>query len=98
MRVSIPFEARFLTAAIVPPDEAVAKSARIPWERGPRDESERNKSGFINLRLTQGFKTAPLTDYSKPKADLRQFRPEWGAQIVDMIDSGVAFSRKRGAT
>jgi hypothetical protein len=29
---------------------------------------------------------------------LRQFRPEWGAQIVDMIDSGVAFSRKRGAT
>jgi hypothetical protein len=52
MRVSIPFEARFLTAAIVPPDEAVAKSARIPRERGPRDESERNKSGFINLRLT----------------------------------------------
>ena len=32
------------------------------------------------------------------QTDLRQFRPEWGAQIVDMIDSGVAFSRKRGAT
>jgi hypothetical protein len=28
--------------------------------------------------------------------DLRQFRPECGAQIVDMIDSGVTFSRKRG--
>jgi hypothetical protein len=32
------------------------------------------------------------------QTDLRQFRPEWGAQIVDMIDSGVALSRKRGAT
>jgi len=32
------------------------------------------------------------------QTDLRQFRPECGAQIVDMIDSGVAFSRKRGAT
>ena len=26
------------------------------------------------------------------------FDPSGGAQIVDMIDSGVAFSRKRGAT
>jgi hypothetical protein len=39
----------------------------------------------------------PSGDFA-PQTDLRQFRPEWGAQIVDMIDSGVAFSRKRGAT
>ena len=32
------------------------------------------------------------------QTDLRQFRPECGAQIVDMIDTGVAISRKRGAT
>ena len=32
------------------------------------------------------------------QTDLRQFRPECGAQIVDMIDSGAARSRKRGAT
>jgi len=39
-----------------------------------------------------------MLDENEFLTDLRQFRPEWGAQIVDMIDSGVAFSRKRGAT
>ena len=46
------------------------------------------------MNAVEGGQQAELS----PHADLRQFGPECGAQIVDMIDTGVALSRKRGAT